>query len=81
MDANQLLLLGTVGCLIIMLILITYHNLRGSPTAVTPFEEEWTTFNYSATHLPAAMYPHNEFMQLTAMPFISEQPAALQLAG
>lgn len=82
MVTNHLLLLGTVGWLTVMLTLITYYTLQVDRLAAIPLEEELTPMSDGERiYLPSSMYPHNEFMQLTTMPFISEQPEALQLAG
>ncbi|MBX3014781.1 MAG: hypothetical protein KF832_24890 [Caldilineaceae bacterium] len=82
MVVNHLLLLGTVGWFAVMLTLTTYYILIVDRIKSSDFEEEPISLSDGETvYLPSSMYPHNEFMQVTTMPFIHEQPEAFPYAG
>lgn len=82
MVMNHLLLLGTVGWLTVMLTLIIYHTLLVDRMTPADFDKDLAPMpDGEPVYPPSSMYPHNEFIQLTTLPFINEQPAALQLAG
>lgn len=82
MVTNQLLVLGIVGWLTAMLSFITYYTLMVDRMTPHDLDEALAPMTDGETvYLPSSMYPHNEFMQLTTLPFINEQPIALQLTG
>lgn len=79
---NSLLLLGTVGWITGMLTVITYYILIVDRITLDDLADDALTHQAGTdgekVYLPSSMYPHNEFTQVTTLPFTLEQQELLQ---